>query len=1060
VAASVSADSNENCDPAAEASNEVDETVEEDEPKPAVFTPSYSYREDQWSPYNTSGVKSYDKSFMLAARVYATEPPQNLVTLEELEQKKREKARNSSQSQSRDGNHGDFTPSFVRSAGGQMGGHRDNKGGYSGQMHRGSNSMRGAKKAHKVIDAKPNAGKINLKTTDNAWVPISKQSTSVDEEAKLLRSMRGLMNKICPENYDKLKDPFREMILKNNSHMKALVNLIFDKAVLEQHFAGEYAKLCKYVVDKVTPNDKNQVPPEIQHFRNSLLLKCQQEFEKRHKEEAQRQSDIQKSRDKIAKCQNSEEKTRLEKEHEEKFVDKVAVQREKLSKEIEECENKEKKKMLEEELETLDDATRRKSVGLIKYVAELYKQGLLSYRTILGLFKDLVKDIHRSEQAEILCKLFITIGGLLWKQVDENGKRTIKTCMSDIKEHSQVVKDSRIKFMLLDVLDLYDNSFIAKHRSQKQVGPTTKKQVLENMSVEQQQMEKQTAAAAAHTSGNRHSEGKYGGRYDHRGSNSRDSFNQESTHVWKMVVNSSQGGSKRSFTRHTPDSGTEHQRLGPGGGGYSIWSRGASGGASGSMKDSPRNNTGSNPMRSNRFGVYPEDDDLGGPELQPRHPMAGPRANPFTKNSNSDMDGGRDMRGAYGDSRDQMRGASLNDRGNNMGRNSFQSGDIRNKSLNRDTMNLEPHSGAMYQPNKVAPVPQREESPPMPALSDEQLKTMVLSTVEEYCGIREIKEVILDIEGKIKVQNLKMFVYFTMYMYFEKKPKEIETIGILFNELFNEVVLNETDFLEGIKILMPEVSELAVDVPQLAQNFGTMIAPSLISGHLKLKDIWSAVQGADHFKIKLFCHTLNKMAGLGEDETVRLWVSSDLKWEEIFKVEKKQRPYDIPAELKDYRLDFLPISEEEPMSDYYHQWCVKRNNVNLQDSKSVKAFVTELIQTAVKGSDSNAEIDDFEGLCDRVEGLKKYFEQEKCDNRQQVELSVLYAMQAIAYNNGMPKGLLETMFEAAHTTTLVSLNSFSVWESSDNSEEPGQGVCVTSLKNFFRTIFNKAPIGI
>jgi hypothetical protein len=59
------------------------------------------------------------------------------------------------------------------------------------------------------------------------------------------------------------------------------------------------------------------------------------------------------------------------------------------------------------------------------------------------------------------------------------------------------------------------------------------------------------------------------------------------------------------------------------------------------------------------------------------------------------------------------------------------------------------------------------------------------------------------------------------------------------------------------------------------------------------------------------------------------------------------------------------------------------------------------------GSEITAEIDDFDNLCDRAEGLKRFIEQEKCD-RQQVELSVLYAMQAIAVANGVPKGKIFT----------------------------------------------------
>ncbi|XP_018007332.1 eukaryotic translation initiation factor 4 gamma 1 isoform X2 [Hyalella azteca] len=1035
------------------------EEVSEDELE-EVPVPAYEYQDNQWSPYNEAGAKSYDRNFMMLARSYATRPPRNLVSLEELEQRRKTTNRSSSQQSNRDGGHTDFTPNYLRN----QGSHRD-KGGYPGQIHRGSNSMRGAKKMPKVIDAKPNAGRMNLKTTDNAWVPVSKSSASVDDEAKVLRSMRGLMNKICPENYDKLKDPFRDTIVKNSKHMKSLVNLIFDKAVLEQHFAGEYAKLCKYVVDN--RSDSKNSSPEVMSFRNSLLAKCQHEFEKRHKEEALRNQEIQKSLDRISKCTDPEQKIKLEKEHEEKFLDKTALQRAKLLKEIDECEAEDKKKILEEELELLDEVTRRKSVGLIKYVAELYKQELLRSKIILTLLKDLVADIHRSEQAEILCKLFITIGAVLWNQVDAQGKNTIKTCISDIKKHSQVVKESRIKFMLLDVIDLFENGFVAKHRSQKQVGPTTKAQVLENMSVEQQ-LDKQIAMASSHNSGNRHSEGKFqSGRYD-RGSNHRDGFSQESTQIWKTVMNSSAPTKNRtpfirSLGQNNSDSGSENQRLGPGGAGFSMWSRGASGGASGS-KDTSRGNTTNanntpNPVRGNRFGIFAQDDDLGGPEMHSRH--MGHRNNPFTKNSTSDKDGGAASRGGYGDSRgEQMRGASLGDRGNNMGRNAYaQSGDVRNKSLSREPMAAAETQGSngRYQNSGSPSLPARDESPPSDE-PEEEIRQKILSTTEEYLGVQDLTEVIWNIENQIKTKNLKHFVSVILNACSEKKASERKAIGELFLELFNKRVLTESVFLAGAKMVMSDLPDISVDVPQVTQNVSSMIAPSLMRGHLKLKDIWTLAQDADHLKIKFFCHTLMNIASIREDEALRLWVTSDLKWEEIFKVEGNARPYDISDELNRYNLSFLLTSEDESMSDYYHQWCKKQNLANINDRTAMKKLVTDLVMPLVKGSEITAEIDDFDNLCDRAEGLKRFIEQEKCD-RQQVELSVLYAMQAIAVANGVPKGLLECMFDAANTTLLVSLESFQAWESTDNDEEAGQGVCVTSVKNFIRTISNKTPIG-
>lgn len=108
-------------------------------------------------------------------------------------------------------------------------------------------------------------------------------------------------------------------------------------------------------------------------------------------------------------------------------------------------------------------------------------------------------------------------------------------------------------------------------------------------------------------------------------------------------------------------------------------------------------------------------------------------------------------------------------------------------------------------------------------------------------------------------------------------------------------------------------------------------------------------------------------------------------------------------------------------------------------------------------AESGAEIEDFDGLCDRLEGLKKFLEKDQSE-RTFVELSILYAMQAVAVEHDVPKGLLETMFDAAYNANLVTLDSFCSWESSDNAEENGQGMCVTSVRSFLRDIRSKTPI--
>lgn len=1059
----------------------VDSSAEE--PASSTASLKYSYIPGQWAPNNPQGAKAYDKKFLLSVKEdpLAIEIPKNLPNLDIIRPNRTNHDRNSMGIMNSGGGGGnmgmsDFTPPYLRGPPSNR-----EKMNFPSQAHRGSNSMRGNKKMPKIIDAKPTAGKMALKTTENAWAPVAKSGSNVDQKVQILRSLTSILNKICPENYNKLKDTFRDTILKHEQYMTDIIELIFDKAVLEKHFSAEYAALCKYVVDVSAQLPPNQQNPVASKFRKSLLIKCQHEFEKKHKEETTRQQDCENSLKEIAKCTDPERKTVLEKQHEDKFVDKFLLQKEKLQADLRECKDGAKAKMLTDELESLEGSSRRKSVGLIRYVAELFKAHLLTSKIIMGLFITLVKDVHRHDQAEIMCTMFIHIGGALWATLNEAEKAQIRDCVEKIRKHEVIEKESRIKFMLRDAIELFDNGFVAKHRSQQQAGPTTKKGVLEKMSNEQLEFEKQAMASASNNS-NRN-QGNF--RRNDRGSQGRDNMNSESSDRWKTVLSSSSSNKRpqnlRTIGNKNSDNAGENQRLGPGSG-FSMWSKGASGGvggggmgAAGPNKDMRNSSSNAMPSRGNRFASLPQDDDLPGPETQSRRPMGrgmAPqtiRANPFKGGCEKDDMSGR---GSYQDS-DPYRDV---DRSNSMGRrpasgSSMSGGDPRNKSLSRDILShhvSQPSSAGagFYQPRRGSPNPPPREEPNQVVQDDEgeeRLRQLCDTIILEFYESKNMEEAITEINDKIGSRNMALFMQVALMHCTEKSPNNGDMAGSLVAEMFTRKHLLLSSIMKVLDPTLEDFADVSLDIPQLATFVAPLFSNLILVDAFALSDVWKMVQSADYQKHKLFLNILKCMSARKDEETYKMWLSSGLKWEVIFKADEGQRPIDIEDELLRYNLSSLSVNEdvtpgEINMSDY-HLKMLQRNKTNVSSDAALRDVVKNLVTPKISHSKVNdkveAEVDDYDALCDRLEALKRYLDLQQPPSADPMpqELSVLYSMQEIAHKLDVPAGLLATLFDAANSVSLVSLESFKVWESSD--KEPGQGSCVMSVQAYFRDLRNK-----
>lgn len=96
--------------------------------------------------------------------------------------------------------------------------------------------------------------------------------------AALCPQVRGILNKLTPEKFQKLSDDLLGLELDSDKVLKGVILLIFEKALDEPKYSSMYAQLCKRLSEEA-PNF--EPPGQPCTFKLLLLNKCRTEFENR-----------------------------------------------------------------------------------------------------------------------------------------------------------------------------------------------------------------------------------------------------------------------------------------------------------------------------------------------------------------------------------------------------------------------------------------------------------------------------------------------------------------------------------------------------------------------------------------------------------------------------------------------------------------------------------------------------------------------------------------------------------------------------------------------------------
>ncbi|TKR58729.1 hypothetical protein L596_030139 [Steinernema carpocapsae] len=193
--------------------------------------------------------------------------------------------------------------------------------------------------------------------SEKAWKPRKTFQTSSNPLQSKAKEIRGLLNKITPTTFGELTEKFlAENVFKNGQLLPLVVDNIFDKAVEEPSYCPLYSDLVACQVQEESVN-------RSKHFLISVLSRCQKTFE---------------AESRIA------------------FKEKL----EGLKKEIQDADDEKTKKLLQENIAKAQLKERRRVMGNIGLIAQLYRNKLVSLKILNLCIATLLKTHEESRKSD------------------------------------------------------------------------------------------------------------------------------------------------------------------------------------------------------------------------------------------------------------------------------------------------------------------------------------------------------------------------------------------------------------------------------------------------------------------------------------------------------------------------------------------------------------------------------------------------------------------------------------------------------------------------------------
>ncbi|NXN64045.1 IF4G1 factor, partial [Himantopus himantopus] len=835
---------------------ESEETWEEKEDKLApekgkAADQKYRYKEEQWKPLNPEEKKRYDREFLLGFQfIFASmQKPEGLPQITDVVLDKANKTplraldpiRLSGMNCSPD-----FTPSFANLGRPVMG----NRG-LSKELsffspcqpsglgpRRSQQSQR--KEPRKIIATVSLNEDVKLNKAEKAWKPSSKRASEEEDPEniktqELLRRVRSILNKLTPQMFQQLMKQVMELSIDTEERLKGVIDLVFEKAISEPNFSVAYANMCRCLMGlKVPTTDK---PTVTVNFRKLLLNRCQKEFEK-------------------------------DKDDDEIF--------EKRQKEMDDASAPEEKARMKDELEEARDKARRRSLGNIKFIGELFKLKMLTEAIMHDCVVKLLKN-HDEESLECLCRLLTTIG----KDLDfEKAKPRMDQYFNQMEKIIKEKKtSSRIRFMLQDVIDLRRNSWVPRRGDQ---GPKTIDQIHKEAEMEEHREHIKVQQLMSKDK----RRGPPGPSSSGRGSLVADDG-------WNTVP-ISKGNRPIDTSRLTkitkPGSiDSNNQLFAPGG--RLSWGKGSSGGSGAKPADSASDSGRPATSTLNRFSA-----------LQQSTPAESLESRRVVQRSSSSRDrsekagdrGDRESRSEKGSDR-----LERPDRGERTDRN--------RSALTKRSFSKEPEDRSREREKQGGPEAVRkaasmteerdrsretikqEPAPPAastkPALSDEELEKKSKAIIEEYLHINDMKEALQCVQELGSPSSLYIFVQNGIESTLERSTISREHMGVLLCQLVKAGTLSKEQYYKGLREILEIAEDMEIDIPHIWLYLAELITPILQEEGIPMEELFREITKPlvpIGKATTLLVEVLGLLCkGMSQKTAGKLWRDGGLSWKEF-----------------------------------------------------------------------------------------------------------------------------------------------------------------------------------
>jgi len=256
-----------------------------------------------------------------------------------------------------------------------------------------------------------NRKRSGIPSSEHGWKKLTP-----DERNMATHQIPLILNRLASTNCDEMTKEILKLDLSSVEILKALVKLIYEKAVKELLFVKVYAKLCgKLEESKLHERVKNPPKDEDITFRKLLTDHCKNAFEKD-----------------MAKWKNARSKSR-------------------------EGLSDEDKEILDFEVST----AKARYLGNIQFIAQLFLVKVLSVSVLANCIVALLKsnDPPEEECIETVCKLMESVGKPLQEKLstkEDNSKEFMNIVFKRFKRYYEKGDKypPRIRFLLLNTIEL------------------------------------------------------------------------------------------------------------------------------------------------------------------------------------------------------------------------------------------------------------------------------------------------------------------------------------------------------------------------------------------------------------------------------------------------------------------------------------------------------------------------------------------------------------------------------------------------------------------------------